>query len=41
MTLVANSLAILSGVQDDQLDGILGELIPSRKAAEPESIASF
>src|SRR4051812_23311709 len=40
LTLVANSLAIPSGVQDNWLDGIPGAQIPSRKALEPASIAN-
>jgi hypothetical protein len=41
VTLVANSPAIPSGVQDDQLDGIPGARIPSQKALESTSITDF
>jgi aryl-alcohol dehydrogenase-like predicted oxidoreductase len=41
LTLVANSPAIPSGVQDDQLDGIPGARIPSQKALESTSITDF
>jgi hypothetical protein len=41
LTLVAKSLAIPSGAQDDRRDGILGARTPSRRTPEPMLIASF